>query len=32
MKWWDALTDDAKDALLIAGFLIESYVLFVVMA
>lgn len=32
MKIWDSLTDDAKDMLLIAGFLIESYVLFVVMA
>lgn len=32
MKWWDALTDDAKDTLLIAGFMVECYVLFVVMA
>ena len=32
MKWWDALTDDAKDTLLIGGFLIECYVLFGVMA
>lgn len=32
MKWWDALTDDAKDTLLIGGFLVECYVLFVVMA
>ncbi len=31
-KWWDALTEDAQDTLLIAGFLIEAYVLFVVMA
>ena len=32
MKWWDALTDDAKDTLLIGGFLIECYLLFGVMA
>ena len=32
MKWWDALTDDAKDLLLIAGFFLEAYVLFVLMA
>jgi hypothetical protein len=32
MKWWDMLTDDAKDTLLIGGFLVECYVLFVVMA
>ena len=32
MKWWDMLTDDAKDTLLIGGFLVEYYVLFVVMA
>lgn len=32
MKWWDALTDDAKDTLLIAGFFIEAYLLFGVLA
>ena len=32
MKYWNALTDDAKDTLLIVGFLIECYVLFGVMA
>ena len=32
MKWWDALTDDAKDTLLIGGFLIECYLLFGVLA
>lgn len=32
MKWWDMLTDDAKDTLLIGGFLVECYLLFVVMA
>jgi hypothetical protein len=32
MKWWDALTDDAKDMLLIGGFIIECYVLFGVLA
>lgn len=29
MKRWDALTDDAQDALMVAAFLIEVYVLFV---
>lgn len=28
MKLWDMLTDDAKDTLLIGGFLIELYLLF----
>ena len=32
MKWWDALTDDAKDTLLIGGFIIECYLLFGVLA
>ena len=32
MKYWDSLTDDAKDFLLIAGFLLEFYLLFVVAA
>ena len=32
MKWWDALTDEAKDTLLIGGFLIELYLLFGVLA
>ena len=32
MKWWDALTDDAKDTLLIGGFFVECYVLFLVLA
>lgn len=32
MKLWDSLTDDAKDTLLIAGFFVECYVLFVVLA
>lgn len=32
MKWWDAFTDEAKDTLLIAGFMIECYVLFWVLA
>lgn len=32
MKIWDSLTDDAKDTLLIAGFLLEAWFLFVVMA
>jgi len=32
MKIWDSLTDDAKDTLLIAGFLIEAWLLFGVLA
>jgi hypothetical protein len=32
LKLWDSLTDDAKDFLLIAGFMVEFYVLFMVMA
>ena len=32
MKIWNALSDDAQDALLIAGFLIEAWFLFGVMA
>lgn len=32
MKWWEALTDDAKDTLLIGGFIIECYLLFGVLA
>ena len=32
MKFWDALTDEAKDWLLMIGFFVECYVLFVVMA
>ena len=32
MKIWDSLTDDAKDMLLIAGFMVELYVLFGVLA
>lgn len=32
MKWWNALTDDAQDALLIAGFFLEAYLLFGVLA
>ena len=32
MKWWDALTDDAKDTLLIGGFILECYLLFGVLA
>lgn len=32
MRLWDSLPDDAKDFLLIAGFFVECYVLFVVMA
>ena len=32
MRLWDSLTDDAKDFLLIAGFMVELYVLFVVLA
>jgi len=31
MKIWNALTDEAQDALLVIGFLIECYVLFWVM-
>lgn len=30
-KWWYALTDDAQDALLVAAFILEAYVLFGVM-
>jgi len=32
MKYWNALSDDAQDALLIVGFLVEAYILFGVMA
>ena len=32
MKLWNSLSDDAQDFLLIAGFIVEAYVLFVVMA
>jgi len=32
MKLWNALTDDARDFLLIAGFFLECYFLFVVMS
>ena len=32
MKLWNALSDDAKDMLLIAGFMVELYVLFGVLA
>ena len=32
MKIWDALTDDAKDFLLIAGFFLEAWLLFGVLA
>ena len=32
MKYWHYLTDEAQDAVLIAAFLIEAYVLFWVMA
>ena len=32
MKIWNALSEDAQDALLIAGFLLEAWFLFVVMA
>ena len=28
MKYWNALTDEAQDAILVIGFLIECYVLF----
>lgn len=32
MKYWNALSEDAQDALLIAGFLIEAWFLFGVLA
>jgi hypothetical protein len=32
MKIWNALTQDAQDALLVLGFFIECYILFWVMA
>lgn len=32
MKYWNALSDEVQDALLIAGFLAEAYALFWVMA
>ena len=32
MKIWDALSEDAQDTLLIAGFLIEAWFLFGVLA
>ena len=32
MKLWDSLTEDAQNALLIVGFLIEAYLLFGVLA
>lgn len=32
MKYWNALTEDAQDTLLILGFLVECYILFWVLA
>ena len=32
MKYWNALSEDAQDTLLIAGFLLEAWFLFGVMA
>ena len=32
MKYWNALTDEAKNALLIAAFLLEAFFLFGVAA
>ena len=32
MKYWNALSEDAQDTLLIAGFIIEAWFLFGVMA
>lgn len=32
MKYWNALSDDAQDTLLIAGFILEAWFLFGVMA
>lgn len=32
IKLWNSLTEDAQDALLVVGFLVECYVLFGVMA
>ena len=32
MKYWNALSDDAQDALLIAGFILEAWFLFGVLA
>lgn len=32
MKYWNALSEDAQDTLLIAGFLLEAWFLFGVLA
>lgn len=32
MKYWNALTDEAQDAVLVGGFFLEAYILFWVMA
>ena len=32
MKYWDALTDEAQNALIIAAFLVEAFFLFGVAA
>ena len=32
MKYWNALSDDVQDFLLIAGFLVEAWFLFGVLA
>jgi len=32
MKYWNALTDEAQETILIGGFIIEAFVLFVIMA
>ena len=32
MKYWNMLSDDAQDFLLIAGFVVEAWLLFGVMA
>ena len=32
MKYWDALTEDAQNTILIAAFLIEAFLLFGVIA
>ena len=32
MKYWNALTDEAKDALMVVAFLVEAFFLFGVLA